>query len=89
MRSSRLGLARSCARYGETADLSTPLRSGRDDKGRWSCQPQPSEFVFAFLAVIPEGNLLLGVVCSASRYEKQIPFGNDSKKGKDSGLEAA
>jgi hypothetical protein len=32
-------------------------------------------FVFAFLSVIPEGNLLL-----PSLDKKQIPFGNDRKK---------
>jgi hypothetical protein len=42
--------------------------------------------VFAFLSVIPEGNLLLvfrGMAAWLQRceYEKQIPFGNDRKKG--------
>ncbi len=53
-------LARSLRRIWETADFSTPLRSGRDDKVRCNWQPNRLPFfsVFAFLSVIPEGNLL-------------------------------
>ncbi len=68
----RLGapyLARSLRQMWETADLCTSLRSGRDDKVRCSCQPRLFSIqfssssvggrpVFAFLSVIPAGNLL-------------------------------
>jgi hypothetical protein len=39
-------------------------------------------FVFAFLSVIPAGNLLRPYRSAARRDRKQIPCGNDRKKGK-------
>ena len=59
-------LARPLRQMWETADLSTPLRSGRDDKVRCSCQPN-----------LPRPNDR-----KKGKDQKQIPFGNDGKKGK-------
>jgi hypothetical protein len=64
-------LARSLRQMWET----TNLRSGTTHLLNLSQSLIPAGQSFAFLSVIPEGNLVFVP-------QKQIPFGNDRKKGK-------